>query len=288
MTHCSLRRAFTLIELLVVIAIMSLLIGLTTAAIQLVRNRAAAMQCTNNLKQIGLALHNYHDVHRHLPPGCRGNQSEQPYMGWMTRLLPYLENQPLWEESLRAFSAAKFFEDPPHRPILARPMSAFLCPLEDRKTAGGRVTVGLSSYLGVSGRSVSVFDGVLYFESSVRFADVSDGTSQTLMVGERPPSRDGLLGWWYAGWGTQLSGTGDLFLGVRERNLMYPACPVVPSHFGPGSDSDCDAFHFWSRHPGGAHFLLCDGSVRFLAYSADTIMPALATRSGGEALQMPD
>jgi prepilin-type N-terminal cleavage/methylation domain-containing protein/prepilin-type processing-associated H-X9-DG protein len=282
------RRAFTLIELLVTLAVVAVLIGLTVAAVQRVRARAAAAQCMNNLKQIGLALQNYHDSHGAFPPGCLGPKSPQPFMGWMTRLLPYLEQGALWDDALRAFAAAPFFEDTPHRPILGRPMPPFLCPLEDRTTATVGLTAGLTSYQGVSGRSVAVFDGVLYLDSAVRLGDVTDGASLTLAVGERPPSRDGRFGWWYAGWGGDQTGTGDLFLGVRERNLAYDACPLGPNHFIPSTDSDCDAFHFWSRHPGGAHFLFCDGSVRFLAYSADPLMPALATRAGGEAVALPD
>lgn len=282
------REAFTLIETIVVMAIIGLLLGMTMAAVQRVRMRVAALDCQNRLRQVSIALQSYHGAHLSFPPGCRGFQSPQPHMSWMTRILPFLDDGALWEESLKAFRAAPFFLDKPHLQIVSRAMPKFMCPLEQSQTADFSVTVGLTSFLGVSGRSNSVFDGVIYFESAVRIADITDGTSCTLAVGERPPSRDKRLGWWYAGWGSGQDGTGDLILGVRERNSEYPHCPRQSNHFVPGTDSDCDAFHFWSRHPGGAHFVLADGSVRFLAYSTNLIMPALATRAGGEAVSVPD
>jgi prepilin-type processing-associated H-X9-DG protein len=113
------------------------------------------------------------------------------------------------------------------------------------------------------------------------------------MVAERPPSADLNFGWWYGGGGQSKDGSGDSVLGVRE---MYVGpfgsgqlCPAGPYHFGSGEISNqCDAFHFWSLHSGGANFLFCDGSVRFLAYSADSILPALATRAGSERVSVPD
>jgi prepilin-type processing-associated H-X9-DG protein len=121
-------------------------------------------------------------------------------------------------------------------------------------------------------------------------AGIRDGASQTIMVGERPPSTDLEFGWWYAGSGqSQLSGSGDMVLGVRELNKRIPSCDAGPYSFTPGRlDNQCDMFHFWSLHSGGAHFLMADGSVHFLRYDADPIMPALASRNGGEIVSLPD
>ncbi len=215
-------------------------------------------------------------------------------MGWVTRLLPDLEKQAVWEEALRAFSQDRFFEAPPHHAVLGLVLRVAVCPADDRTQVpwsfpGFRV--GLTSYLGVNGERAGARNGVLFLNSRVRFADVTDGTGNTLAVGERPPSSDGILGWWYAGWGLYRDGTADLHLGVRERNLArrVKGCPRGPYRYAAGDLSNqCDALHFWSPHSGGANFLFADGAVRFLSYSADPILPALATRAGGEIVAVPD
>jgi len=105
-------------------------------------------------------------------------------------------------------------------------------------------------------------------------------------------SADFWYGWWYAGFGQRGTGSADLLLGVRERNVgggYVSSCPPGPYHFQPGCvDQQCDLFHFWRLHPGGAHFLYADGSVHFLTYEADRVLPALATRAGGEVVELPD
>jgi prepilin-type processing-associated H-X9-DG protein len=188
-----------------------------------------------------------------------------------------------------------FWNIPPHHGVAAV-VPAFLCPADSRIVAPKPVghdggLRAFTSYLGVVGNNAGLTDGLLYLDSKHRLADVTDGTSNTLLVGERPPSANLVLGWWYAGWGQRKNGDGDLVLGVRSRNYggYGRGCPEGPFHFVPGKfDNQCDAFHFWSPHPGGAHFAFADGSVRFLKYSADPVMPALATRAGGEAVAAPD
>jgi prepilin-type N-terminal cleavage/methylation domain-containing protein/prepilin-type processing-associated H-X9-DG protein len=289
------RYAFSLIELLIVIAIIAVLIGLLVPAVQRIRDTAARLQCVNHLHQIGLALHGYHGANGRLPPGVsvQGGTDSYPFMSWNTRLLPYLEQDGVWRQSLAAYRQnADFRVDPPHP--FTTVLAVYGCPSEGRTLAPGYadgLRVAFTAYLGVLGTNLFRKDGVMFIDSQVRFADITDGASNTLMAGERPPSADGLLGWWYAGWGQNQDGSAEMLLGVRERNVepRYPYCPAGPYSFRAGRpDETCDVFHFWSMHIGGANFLFCDGSVRFLAYSADPLLPALATRAGGEPAALPD
>jgi prepilin-type processing-associated H-X9-DG protein len=284
----------TLVEGLVVLAILGVLMGLMLPAVQRVRHAAWRTHCAHNLRQIGLALQGYHDTQHSFPPGVsyRNGADPYPFMSWNTRLLPYLEQQPLWRLTLDAFARdRRFGENPPHVG-LATVLPAFSCPVDSRTlrvgfTRLGRKPVAFTAYLGVEGRDQVRRDGLLYLDSATRLADVTDGSSHTLLVGERPPSADGVLGWWYGGQGQSLDGSADMVLGVRERNMRTwtPQCAAPIYEFGPGRvENQCDALHFWSLHAGGgAHFLFADGSTHFLRYELAPILPALATRSGGEA-----
>jgi prepilin-type N-terminal cleavage/methylation domain-containing protein len=291
------RTGFTLVELLVVIAIVAVLLALLLPAVQRVRDAANRTTCMNNLRQVGLALHQFHDAQRVLPPGCsyQNGTNPYPYMTWMTRLLPHLEQDALWRQSVDAFGQEKFFMDGPHIPILTHVLSVFACPADPRTGEpahlGSGVRVALTSYIGVGGTDRIRWDGVLYLDSTIRLADITDGTSNTLAVGERPASADLTYGWWYAGWGQLMDGSLDSVMGVREINVStyHPFCPRGPYKFGPGRINEpCATFHFWSPHVGGgANFLLADGDVRFLSYSAAPIMPRLATRARGEVVEVP-
>ena len=291
------RRAFTLIELLVALAIVAVLIGLLLPAVQKVRAAAARAQCLNNLKQIALAAHQFEAATGALPPGLGkpGDGERYPHLGWLARLLPYVEQDPLWQTVVDAYAYQGDNPDPTSPPHVGfqTPLSLYSCPADDRQGRphsthkGLRVAVG--GYLGVAGQNTELTDGVLYLGSRVRLLDIRDGTTNTLLAGERPPSPDYWYGWWYA---SGFQGTGDTTLGVREINdRVDPGvtdCPAGPYSFAAGSpESMCGAFHFWSFHAGGGHFAFCDGSVRFLAYSADPLMPALASRAGGEAVVPP-
>jgi prepilin-type processing-associated H-X9-DG protein len=287
------------VELLVVIAIIGVLVALTLAAVQRARAAADRLECANHLKQIGIALHNYHGVHSRLPPGCSYQNGADPFphMSWMTRLLPYLEQQSLWNEAVAAFAQNKFFETPPHYPILGLVIPMFSCPADPRtqeplSLPALSFEVGPTAYQGVEGTNQFKHDGVLYLDSKVRLTDVIDGTSNTLMVGERPPSADEVMGWWYAGWGQEKDGSADSVLGVNEMNTYSGTqgiCPPGPYEFGPGKvDNQCDVFHYWSLHRGGANFVMVDGSVHFIRYEAAPLMPALATRNGREVVSLPD
>lgn len=291
------RHGLTLIELLVVIGIVGILMGLLLPAVQNVRAAAARAHCANNLKQIGLALHMYHDAHRVLPPGVTSGPPRDPYprMTWLTRLLPFLEQGSLWGQAQQAYRQEPSpFVNPPHVG-LATPLSVLGCPSDSRISSPQNThndrRVALTSYVGVLGKDLYAQDGVLFLDSSVRLGDIMDGSSSTLVVGERPPSADAWYGWWYAGVGQLGTGSPDMLLGVREYNLggtYVWFCDYGPYQFAPGRVQDqCDVFHFWSLHSGGTHFLFGDGSVHFLAYSARSVLPALATRAGAEAVELP-
>src|SRR5262249_30810637 len=129
----------------------------------------------------------------------------------------------------------------------------------------------------------------------LRLTDIKDGTSNTLLIGERPPSADYLFGWWFAGGGYDgYCKAGDNYMGVRDTpylngltdtNGAPVKCPMSKLNYQPGKITDlCDQLHFWSLHPGGANWAMADGSVRFLPYAADPLLPALATRNGGEVV----
>jgi prepilin-type processing-associated H-X9-DG protein/prepilin-type N-terminal cleavage/methylation domain-containing protein len=285
--------AFTLLELVVVLAIIGVLVGLLVPAVQRARETSAGSGCRNNLRQIGLALHGYHDGHRVLPPGIRRAPDPYPFMGWGGRLLPHLEQQALWEQARGDYARQPDFGGPPPHPGLTKVLPMFVCPSDGRShgiVQPEEYDVAFTHYLGVSGLTSSTHDGVLFFDSQVSLRDITDGTSNTLMVGERPPSPDHRFGWWYAGVGQSLDGSADMLLGVEDYRDTFrtPTCPKGPYFYGPGDPANiCDIFHFWSRHPGGAHFLMADGSVHFLGYSAKPLLPALASRRGGEAVALP-
>jgi prepilin-type processing-associated H-X9-DG protein len=287
-TRC---RAFTLIELLVTLGIIMLLLGMILPTIQRVRGAADKVVCGNNLRQMGIALQLHHNSKQVFPPALRGQADRYPFLSWQARLLPYIDQGPLWDATQQAFAQDPRFWMEPHFPVRGQALSLYLCPAESRKRVdiepGPRPT-GFTHYLGVSGDTYG--RGVLFYDSQVRMADIKDGTSHTLMVGERPPSENNRFGWWYAGIGQQFEGSLDSHMAMQQMNQTFyaPTCPPGPYGFSRGTGDLCDMFHFWSRHPGGAHFLFADGHVQFIGYSAAPLMPALASRSGNETVQLPD
>jgi prepilin-type processing-associated H-X9-DG protein len=307
-----------MIELLVVIGIVSVMLSLLLPAVQKVREAAARVQCQGNLKQLGLALHAYHDAYKKFPmgvmfPATMDRRAESVYVtnywSWMAQLMPYVEQDNLfwvadgyarrdfgnparfsWWPWGDFWTNPQFLTAQPN-PALSVRLDVLACPTDERALqatylVGDGLTVAFTSYQGVSGTGNGRWNGILYWRSATRIVDVGDGLSNTLLIGERPPSADLQYGWWFAGSGWDSFGSGDVVLGARETSAAASlGCPAGKVGLQAGNVNDtCDQLHFWSLHPGGANFTLADGSVRFVGLGANVVLPALCTRGGGEVV----
>ena len=286
-------RGFTLLELIIVVGIISFVFALILAGVQRARSAADRTKCLNSLKQLALALHQHASSQGQLPPGHRSPivTEKLPYTGWPLSILPYLEQENLYSLALQDFQKQR-------NPFLGHagfniPLSIFLCPTDARASTPQRskrnnLVAAYTSYQGVSGLNCQSRDGMLIPDGKIRLADAQDGLSNTLLLGERPVSHDFEYSWWYAGNGQDGHGSLEQIMGVRELNLLVieqgSSCGPgqYPFMAASGVSDPCGQFHFWSLHSGGGHFAFVDGSVRFMAYSANSILPALASRSGGE------
>ncbi len=286
-----LRRAFSLIELLVVLSILGVLIGLLLPAVQSARATAQRTACQNTMKQIGLALHNYESAHGRFP--C--NDSSPQTLSWFVHILPHVDQEPLYRISVAATAIQADPTLSPHTGF-STPIKAFSCPADGRlgdphDFEGKRAAFG--SYLGVSTVSypgtIRSAAGVFYGSPGPRVTAITDGTSNTVAVVERPPPANFQAGWWYPSasyWGRSGPHT-DLSIGGESRVVVSGENCSVQKPFGPGRlDNPCDRLRVWSLHPSGANFLFADGAVRFLGYGFATVLPAASTIAGGEVLPM--
>ncbi len=251
------RSAFTLVELMVVIAIIGLLVGLLLPAVQAVRESARRMQCQNNLHQIGIALHNYHAAFRKLPPGGIEVRPETPggkQIAWSALVLPFLEQS-------AAYSRIDFnypFDHPFNREVAATPIETYLCPSTARLDLLTR-GMGATDYGGIYGERIVSTNypprGVLIHDRAIRFRDITDGLTRTLMISEDANFRDGQ---WINAW-----------------NLFDQAFPI---NRAPPFENDIR-----SMHPQGANGLFADGSVVFMNESMELeLLASICTRNGQE------
>ncbi len=298
------RRGFTLVELLVVIAIIGILIALLLPAVQAAREAARRASCTNNLKQIGLGLHMYHDICKQLPCGWMAfNPSTgephwygEPGWGWAARILPHIEQTAVYKGLVHLELP---ITDPANDRARVTPIEIYRCPSDTGERTfvlqGGGPYVGsgggftptklaTGNYIGVFGRldfhevcdpGSPAFngcegDGAFFLNRGVSFRDIGDGLSQTLIAGERSSK------WAPSTWVGMVTG-GD----------HAPARICGIALFPPNSEEEAEHYthNFSSFHPSGTNFLLADGSVRLIAETIQRqTYQALCTRDGAEVV----
>jgi prepilin-type N-terminal cleavage/methylation domain-containing protein len=307
------RRAFTLIELLVVIAIIAVLIALLLPAVQQAREAARRAQCQNNLKQMGLALHNYHDTHLVFPPSSTsaagrgvwlypGSGPSDPNIhlhSWASLILPQIEQANL--QGIINYDVSAL--DPANRPAAEQILAVFRCPSYagpdvsdhshyvlragyDRYAIRNYAAMGATTVVGLSGAPGTRADGSIYPASRTRIGDLIDGTSNTILLAE---TKEGRASVWIDGSSAAITArwfdpaAAPTFAGDTtainhtpyfQAEAIYGSGAAIDSLWGPSSE-----------HTGGAFHLLGDGSVQFLSetMNVDTYH-ALASRAGGEVV----
>jgi prepilin-type N-terminal cleavage/methylation domain-containing protein/prepilin-type processing-associated H-X9-DG protein len=296
-------RGFTLIELLVVIAIIAVLIGLLLPAVQKVREASARASCQNNLKQIGLALHNYEGANQSFPPG---DTSVTPLYAWTASILPYLEQDNVY----RIYDFTHDWNTPGNYPAIQTQMKVWNCPstlpgqrvdstIAAMPACGDYGSInGIKDFVGINCFGYVLHDGgqntdsrllgVLSRDKPARWQDIKDGASNTIMVAEDAGRPDlyivggvkgdpSITGWKQGGWadpGAPFSIDGS------NQDGSVP---------GPCSLNCTNNSEIYSFHPNGANVLFADGSVHFISASIDLCkLAALATRAGGEVFAQGD
>ncbi len=291
--HIRLRRGFTLVELLVVIAIIGVLVALLLPAVQMAREAARRSQCSNNLKQLALACHNYADANKQLPMGAMAAERDtytvytnQQCVGFTTLVLPYIEQSALYDGVSQTIDLSPNSNDSyywgggtsaPIRQFANARIESLLCPSDDAYAntlrthtclsvgsasatsatvagyavgvTGGDELIGRTNYTGVAGRlgaADPTFEGIMVSRTKRRFADITDGTSNTMMIGEA---------------------TGH-FENTDSYSLAWMGAGTMPTAWGLNAAGP-SWYRFGSRHPGIVQFAYADGSVHSIPETID-------------------
>lgn len=276
------RRGFTLVELLVVIAIISILVSMMLPAVQATRETARRCSCQNNMTQLGLALHNYEFAHQALPPGVvnpDGPIRSLPVgkdVGWIVQALPYLESATIYEHFDQQAGA---YADV-NAEVRKLPLAFLECPSQWDPFTDDNGVAARSSYVGVHHNQESPIDdsnnGLLFLNSAVRYVDILDGSSRTLLVSEALTDPQEALGW-PSGTRATLRNTGSIAMrritNVASESAEQDAEKPSPTYVGGLS----------SAHPGVVVAAFADGSTRFLSEDLDPeVLRQIGARADGE------
>lgn len=281
------RRGFTLVELLVVIAIISILIALLLPAVQMAREAARKVSCQNNVVQIGLALHNYEFHFEHLPAGSISDEGpirsepEGKHISWIVQMLPYIEQRNLsqkFDASAGAYAAKNAL-------VRGAQISILQCPSDPVPYINDAGNVARTGYAGCHHDAEAAIDsdnhGLLFLNSKVRYADIEDGSSVTLLLAEALTSKDGLG--WVSGTRATLRNTST----IREGNFSLANVPGSAA----GDDESAKASAtfvggFGSYHAGGINAGFADGSTRYLSHNTEpAILRQIGNRADGEIMK---
>jgi prepilin-type N-terminal cleavage/methylation domain-containing protein/prepilin-type processing-associated H-X9-DG protein len=277
---------FTLVELLVVIAIIGILVGLLLPAVQAAREAARRSSCSNNLMQIGIAIHHHEFSTEHLPSGVKDEEGPIRYealgkhVSWTVQILPFIEERIAYAEfdqSAGAYAAV-------NRPVIRHRVPVYSCPSSPMQASESDDV--LASYAGCIGGLEVPIDadngGLLYLNSQVRMRDIPDGTTYTILAGDIGENQLQLN--WTSGSRATLRNTGVPIdsLGYQRRK------PEVGGVAEIDEDSPLNVGGFSSYHAGGANFVFADGGVRFLSQGIDpATLSALGERADGELIELP-
>jgi prepilin-type N-terminal cleavage/methylation domain-containing protein/prepilin-type processing-associated H-X9-DG protein len=315
------KRGFTLIELLVVIAIIAILIALLLPAVQQAREAARRTQCKNNLKQLALAQHNYHDVYGSFAIGSQDNPPNhpRPRRVWqagkhrkgshLVKLLPYVEQSTISNSLDWSLDVTAQLNSPALNRVYRKDLPVYRCPSDDYRVGNGMTNYAAScgaQSMPARNRACNLYPGNVFgtgraghsssrhggnisgiisrYNWAARMADIIDGTSNTILMGEiRPKCGDHHRGGW--------ANPNALWTGTTAP-INFNTCPGEGGNSANGLPINCNSYRVWmtsqgfkSRHTGGAQFALCDGSVRFLSENIDYMTyQRLGDRRDGQVL----